>query len=150
MSKKSAKIAELIKDSIREGLDPHYVGYFACFNRQDYYEAHDVLEELWLAEGKTGDNYAFYKGMIQGAGGFVHLKLQYHNPTHHVHGQRLAPAGRLFRLALDNMAGYPDQHQQLYLPPVRQLWQETLEKLKRSNFRTNPWAPEQAPVLNLV
>src|SRR5438067_657768 len=29
-------------------LDPHYQGFFQCFNEQRYYEAHDVLEHLWL------------------------------------------------------------------------------------------------------
>ena len=27
-------------------LDAHYLGYFDCFNRQLFYESHDVLEEL--------------------------------------------------------------------------------------------------------
>ena len=54
-------------------LDAHYLGYFACFNRGWFYEAHDVLEELWLAN-RTGPNYAFYKGLIQLAGAFVHLQ----------------------------------------------------------------------------
>src|SRR5688500_13861280 len=31
-------------------LDPRYTGYFTCFNLGQYYEAHDVLEDLWLGE----------------------------------------------------------------------------------------------------
>ena len=31
-------------------LDAHYLGYFDCFNRQLFYEAHDVLEDLWLPD----------------------------------------------------------------------------------------------------
>lgn len=147
MSKKSPKIARLIENSQRPGLDPHYVGYFDCFNRQDYYEAHDVLEELWLAEGKQGPNYAFYKGLIQGAGAFVHLKLHHQFPTHHVHGARLAPASRLLQLALNNLSSYESPHLQLDLIPVRHLLQQTCDLLKASSFQTNPWSPSKAPAI---
>jgi hypothetical protein len=51
MSKKSPKIAALIADLHGQARDAHYLGFFACFNRQLFYEAHDVLEELWLAQG---------------------------------------------------------------------------------------------------
>ena len=56
MSKKSPKIAALLEGCHGYPVDPHYAGYFACFNRQLFYEAHDVLEELWLrtATGLTG------------------------------------------------------------------------------------------------
>jgi predicted metal-dependent hydrolase len=145
MSKKSPKIARLIESSYRAGLDPHYVGYFECFNRQDYYEAHDVLEELWLSQGKDCADYAFYKGLIQGAGAFVHLKLHYQFPTHRVHGARLAPSGRLFQLALTNLANYSSPHLQLDLNSVRGLWQETYHLLEQSSFTQNPWEPEKAP-----
>ena len=30
-------------------LDPSYVGFFQRFNEQQYFEAHEVLEELWRA-----------------------------------------------------------------------------------------------------
>ena len=55
-------------------LDPCYQGYFKCFNAGAYYEAHDVLEHLWL---RTRDeNHLFFKGLIQVAGAFVHLMLR--------------------------------------------------------------------------
>jgi predicted metal-dependent hydrolase len=150
MSKKSSKIAALIKDFECPGLDAHYVGYFDCFNRQDYYEAHDVLEELWLTEGKESPNYAFYKGLIQGAGAFVHLKLHYQFPSHHVHGARLAPAGRLLQRALHHLTPYGNAHLQLDLNPVRKLWQQTHQSLEQSDFQRNPWHPETAPGLHLI
>ena len=30
--------------------DRRYLGYFDCFNRQHYFEAHEVLEALWLPQ----------------------------------------------------------------------------------------------------
>jgi predicted metal-dependent hydrolase len=95
MSKKSGVIADLIGQFQGRELDAHYLGYFECFNRQLYFEAHDVLEELWLTQ-RAGPNYAFYKGLIQLAGAFVHLKKN-----------RLRPAAALFKLADANLEKYP-------------------------------------------
>jgi predicted metal-dependent hydrolase len=36
-------------------LDAHYLSFFACFNRQLFYEAHDVLEDLWLKDRHGAD-----------------------------------------------------------------------------------------------
>src|SRR2546423_13704317 len=95
MSKKSAQIAALI-DGCRGGKhDPHCLGYFECFNRGLFYEAHDVLEELWLGVRKGPDD-AFYKALIQLAGAFVHLQKK-----------RLGPAAALFKLAHANLQKYP-------------------------------------------
>src|ERR1043166_3576122 len=88
MSKKSAKIAALIEQCRGHELAAQYLGYFECFNRQLFYEAHDVLEELWLAEGRNAANYGFYKGLIQFAGAFVHLQKK-----------RRGPAVALFKLS---------------------------------------------------
>ena len=77
-----------------QSLDAHYLGYFECFNQGLFFESHDVLEELWLAQGR-GPNYAFYKGLIQLAGAFVHLQKN-----------RLRPAAALFRLAQTNLTPY--------------------------------------------
>jgi len=43
LSKKSEKIAGLIAACQGKPQDAHYLGYFECFNRQLFYEAHDVL-----------------------------------------------------------------------------------------------------------
>jgi hypothetical protein len=101
LTHKSPKIALLIEDCHGGKWDAHYLGYFRCFNGGDYYEAHDVLEELWLAEGKEGQGYDFYKGLIQIAGAFVHMKQHYYAPEHRAHGKRLAPAFRLLNRACD-------------------------------------------------
>jgi len=109
MSKKSGHIAARIAPFQGQALDAHYLGYFDCFNRQLFYEAHDVLEELWLADrhGPDGD---FYKGLIQLAGAFVHIQKD-----------RAGPAGSLFRLARANLKKYPPRHHQLDCGEVDQL-----------------------------
>src|SRR5687767_11719324 len=114
-------------------LDAHYLGYFECFNRQLFYEAHDVLEELWLGN-RQGPNYGYYKGLIQLAGAFVHLQKN-----------RLDPAGRLFKLAQANLEKYPRKHEHLDLEKVLKLIQEWWGKLSAANFTLNPYSAETAP-----
>jgi len=80
MSSKDPKIEALIADCGHSQHPPHYVGYFKCFNAQQYYDAHDVLEALWLREGKSGYDYRYFKGLIQMAGAFVHLQWHHRAP----------------------------------------------------------------------
>ena len=101
MSKKSGHIAARIEAFQGQALDAHYLGYFDCFNRQLYYEAHDVLEELWLAD-RRGPDGDFFKGLIQLAGAFVHIQKN-----------RRGPAAALFRLARANLEKYPSRHRRL-------------------------------------
>jgi predicted metal-dependent hydrolase len=137
MSKKSGAIAELIEQFKGQELDAHYLGYFECFNRHLYFEAHDVLEELWLAQ-RTGPNYAFYKGLIQLAGAFVHLQKN-----------RLRPSAALFKLADANLEKYPALHERLHVGNVRALIRDWLQRLETGNFEINPLTPETEPTLRL-
>src|ERR1700733_13071213 len=118
MSKKSAKIAALIDSCRGMDLDAHYLGYFECFNQGLFYESHDVLEELWLAD-RQGPNYAFYKGMIQLAGAFVHLQKN-----------RLRPSAALFKLAQTNLRKYPPIHEHLDVAAVLRLIENWLHHLE--------------------
>ena len=129
------------------GLHPCYTGYFVCFNRGEYYEAHDVLEHLWLQ--CTDANALFYKGLIQFAGGFVHLRKQHLRPDHPKDGRRLAPAARLFDLAAANLAPFAPHHLQLDVASVLALASRTAGAIRESNFTANPWTPDARPELQL-
>ncbi len=118
-------------------LEAHYLGYFDCFNRQLFYEAHDVLEDLWLPD-RHGENGNFYKGLIQLAGAFVHLQKD-----------RLRPAAALFKLALTNLEKYPGEHKQLDLRKVQLLAQNWLSELERGRFNRNPLTAAHVPLLKL-
>jgi predicted metal-dependent hydrolase len=136
MSHKSPKIEALIADIPDDGLHArHYLGYFKCFNAQLYYEAHDVLEELWLPLRGT-PQAKFYQGLIQVAGGFVHLQKN-----------RIAPGGRLFALALANFEAYPAHHAGIDLEAVRRLCREQRQAILDSGETFNPWSAERAPQL---
>ena len=134
MSKKSAKIAELIAGQQGRDHDAHYLGYFECFNRQWFYEAHDVLEELWLAQGKAGSNYSFYKGLIQLAGAFVHLQKD-----------RLRPAVALYTLAETNLRKYPDRHDDFDVAHALCLIADWRGRVEAGEFEVNPLRNQEAP-----
>ncbi len=129
-------------------LHPCYQGYFACFNEGRYYEAHDVLEHLWLRDGPAAPDYAFYKGLIQLAGAFVHLRKQFEHPTHAKHGRRLRPAVRLFELARANLAAYEPRHLALDVTAARALCARQITLITAADFASNPWSPESAPHLS--
>ena len=75
--------------------DPHLVGYLRCFNTQQFYDAHEVLEALWITQ-RTGPDGDFFKGLIQFAGSFVHLQKR-----------RLRPAKVLFLRSATYLCKYP-------------------------------------------
>jgi len=114
----------------------HYLGFFDCFNRQLFYEAHDVLEDLWLPD-KKGPNGDFYKGLIQLAGAFVHLQKN-----------RLRPASALFKLTRANLVKYPVAHEGLALEEIAQLIEAWLKALEAGGFVVNPLNTMATPQLN--
>jgi len=103
---KSDKVARMVASFRGQELDARYLGYFDCYNRGLFYEAHDVLEDLWLMD-RRGPDGDFYKGLIQLAGAFVHLRKE-----------RVGPCLALLRLAKANLARYPTTHHQLDLGDV--------------------------------
>jgi len=115
---KQTRIAAVVEKLQGRQLDSHYLGYFECFNQQLYYEAHEVLEQIWLPQ-RGGPDGAFYKGLIQFAGAFVHLEKA-----------RLGPAKALLGLAEENLRNYPSVHHFLDLNAIISeihLWRGKIE-----------------------
>ena len=137
MSKKSPRIAALIANCQGRELDAHYLGYFECFNRGMFYEAHDVLEELWLPN-RTGANGSFYKGLIQLAGAFVHLEKG-----------RPQPAAAVLRLARANLERYPAIHERLDVHDLLTMIGRWLERLDPDSSTCNSLTSNIAPRLAL-
>jgi predicted metal-dependent hydrolase len=117
VSLKSQRIAGLVESFHGQDLDARYLGFFRCFNEGLYFEAHEVLEDLWLPD-RHGPNGAFYKGLIQLAGAFVHWQRS-----------RLGPAAALFKLARGNLALYPALYERLNIATVLELIDQWLETL---------------------
>jgi len=127
---------------------PFYRAFFRCWNERRYYEAHDVLEQLWL-KTESGDA-DFFKGLIQAAGAFVHLQKRFEHPAHAKHSRRLPPAARLFRLAEKNLSSFGPRHHGLDVAALCQLLRAYADQIIVSDYKTNPWSPETAPKLKLT
>ena len=137
MSHKSPKIAELIKHLEGREHDAHYLGFFECFNRQLFYEAHDVLEELWLECRKT-EKDEFYKALIQLAGAFVHLQKD-----------RIQASGKLFRLSRGYFVKYPERYEAISVKAVLTLIDDWHDRLESTGFSENPLKVDNSPHLAL-
>lgn len=73
--------------------DPLYIRFLYQFNvKRDYFECHELLEELWLEEGRS----PLLQGLLQ-----VAVSL-YHHRNGNPNG-----AVKLFRQALDKLESYP-------------------------------------------
>jgi hypothetical protein len=145
---KRERISEFVS-SLESGSSDardYYAAFFRLWNEQRYYDAHDVLEQLWLKE-ENAETARFFQALIQAAGAFVHLQKNFEQPTHAKHGKRLRPATRLFALALGNLEGLPDEFRGLNLVTFRALLARVRDEIVTTDFLTNPWTPEDAPRL---
>ncbi|MBH8601764.1 DUF309 domain-containing protein [Thermoactinomyces sp. CICC 23799] len=78
-----------------EPYSPLYIAFFHYFNTVcDYYVCHDVLEELWLEEGRE----PYYQGLLQVAVGLYHLQNDNRNG-----------ALKLLSGALEKLSLYPEK-----------------------------------------
>ncbi|MCW3792355.1 DUF309 domain-containing protein [Paenibacillus sp. LS1] len=74
--------------------EPLYVDYLIYFNRdQDYFECHEVLEELWLERNRD----SLYKGLLQIAVGLYHFR-----------NGNLRGAIMMLQSSVDLLEPYPD------------------------------------------
>jgi hypothetical protein len=151
---KGERISQLVEalegksDSNTVTENGFYRAYFHLWNEQDYYQAHDVLEHIWLET--TTDDARYFKGLIQAAGAFVHLKKQFEHPTHPKHERRMVPAVRLFRLALKNLSQCGVTRHAFDVEKFREMLESYVTEILRSDYKKNPWSPQNAPKLQLL
>lgn len=162
--KKSDRIAAIVESLAPQpvppqeqrdaSLDSRYLGYFSLFNQQRYYDAHEVLEDLWLGRRAASDGSdpacTYFKGLIQVAGAYVHLQKQFERPNHPKDGRRLRPASRLFMLAMENLGPYCPVFLGLNVESLHRFCGEQVEAIAGSDYTRNPWSPENAPSLSLT
>jgi uncharacterized protein len=74
--------------------EPQYIQYLFYFNvERDYFECHEVMEELWIEEGRD----PLYQGLLQVAVGLYHAR-----------NDNVSGAIKLFTQALDKLTRYPE------------------------------------------
>jgi hypothetical protein len=120
VSGNNADNAAVPEQSHSEALETCYLSYFDLFNRQRFFEAHEVLEELWLP-CRNGPKGPFYKGLIQLAGAFVHVQKG-----------RYVPAVALLKLARANLVKYPARYEALEVHTLQQTISGWLTYTERS------------------
>ena len=113
-----------------------YLAFFEQFNAGRFFEAHEVLERLWLPErGRPLDG--FYKGLIQVAGAFVHLEKG-----------RVQPALALFALAEANLGPFSPTCERLAVSDLLKRINEWRARL-RENL-CSPFTGSELPRLELL
>jgi uncharacterized protein len=88
------------------------------FNRAKFYDAHEVLEDVWRPV--VGPERLFLQGLIQ-----VAVALHHHSTGN------LAGCRSLLGRAARNLSGYPNLFCGLHLPPLREsleAWQSALDE----------------------
>jgi uncharacterized protein len=79
-----------------EPYDPRYLAGVVLFNAGDYFEAHEVWEDLWAES--HGPTRKFYQGLIQAAVGLCHFS-----------NGNLGGAAKLYRSSRDYMKDCGDR-----------------------------------------
>lgn len=95
--------------------DRLYIEFLYYFNEaRDYFECHEVMEELWLEEGRS----PLYQGLLQVAVGLYH----------HANGN-VSGSVKLFTAALEKLNAYPEVVLGIQLENLRSDSRTYLEKL---------------------
>lgn len=96
---------------------PLYTAYLYYFNeKRDYYECHEVLEELWMEERRS----PLYQGLLQVAVALYHCRNDNFNG-----------ARKLFSQAINKLQHYPDDSLGIRLDKLLAESRDYLEKLHR-------------------
>lgn len=92
-----------------------YLAYLYFFNEErDYYECHEVLEELWMEEARS----PLYQGLLQVAVALYHCRNDNWNG-----------ARKLFAQAIDKLERYPAVALGIHLEQLVKDCKEYLKKL---------------------
>jgi hypothetical protein len=105
--------------------------YVAAFNRGDYFEAHEILEDLWLPLRRTPEG-EFWQALIQLAAVFVHVGKG-----------RPGPARQLLRASrerFERATPVADDWRDLHRSAVRVIrdWSPRIEAEKGAGLVTAP------------
>ena len=108
------------------------------FNSHDFFECHDVWEELWM--DTSGADKLFYQGLIQIAVGYYHAS----------HGN-YSGARNLFMKALLKLSAYLPAHHNVDLSALLPVFESHLRGFQNTpNEPGNPFDLNNAPAIVLM
>ncbi|GIQ68233.1 DUF309 domain-containing protein [Xylanibacillus composti] len=97
--------------------DKLYVAFLRYFNvERDYFECHEVMEELWLEEGRK----PFYQGLLQVAVGLYHFE-----------NGNISGSIKLFEAGIDKLRGSVEEQAGIDIGAILDDSQHYVEKLRR-------------------
>src|SRR5262245_43072666 len=105
-----------------------------CFNRGDYFEAHEEWEKAWY--GREGEEGRFLKGLIQVAVSLYHLE-----------SGNLAGARKVMGTALDYLKDFPSTRTGVDLDSLRQQMAPIYQELQAGN---DPYAQVESAAPRLI
>lgn len=107
--------------------DPLYVQFLYYFNvARDYFECHEVMEELWLEEGRS----PLYQGLLQVAVGL----------HHHSYGN-VSGSIKLFVGGIEKLEGYQDARIGIDLKDLLRKAREYVDRLIHEESDLVDYAP---------
>lgn len=105
--------------------DRLFVQFIVLFNEErDYYQCHDVMEQLWLEEGR--------KPLLQGL-------LQVAVGLHHFKNDNRTGAIKLLEAALHKLYPYPNIIMGIQLQQLREDIEGMLNELKNNEYTLPPF-----------
>jgi len=101
-----------------EEYPPQYLEGLRLFNEEDFFECHDVLEELWSEV--LGDEKDFYRGLIQASVALFHFG-----------NENFGGARKLYFSSTKLLQAYPEHYQGIelekFLADFKHCFQELLD-----------------------
>jgi predicted metal-dependent hydrolase len=115
--------------------DERYRKFFDLFNERDFYECHEVLEDLWMEV--SDESRPYYQGLIQTATAFYHLE-----------NGNFSGARKLFTSGLNYLEPYPDRYMAFDLGSYKAVCRDWLGRAKlKSQGEAVDARPEDFPLL---
>ncbi len=125
------------REATIDGLPKLFVDGVQYFNEKDFFECHEVLEEMW--RHARGEKSRFYQGLIQAA------VCLYHWSNGNFDGAR-----RLAQTALEKLDGLPDIMMRLRLVDFRTTFKNLVQPLVENRPDLGPIDPRACPELVLM
>ena len=107
---------------------------FRLFNEHHFFEAHEVLEDVWHQE--HGEPRLFLQGLIQLCAGF-----------HHFQNGNYAGAAQLLKRGSEKMRGYPEVYLGLEVPALLAGVGAARERIEGMRTGREPAGPVEFPTL---